>query len=124
LISVSSRSRLKLPHHDSLQELVERFSGQFTTKVANIQSMLDPVCCCHPAADTPLDFPSLSSFVGETVLEIVAVIKECPSKSSSFDRIPTSLVKKFAYFLAVLITDIVNMFLSLGVFPDEMSLPM
>jgi hypothetical protein len=84
--------------------------------------MLDPTRCCHPATDTALDVPPLSSFVDETVLEIVAVIKECPSKSSSFDRIPTSLVKKFADFLAVLITDIVNMSLSLGVFPDEMKL--
>jgi hypothetical protein len=49
-------------------------------------------------------------------------IKDYPSKSSSRDPILTSLVRKFADFLAVTITDIVNMPLSLGVFPDEMKL--
>jgi hypothetical protein len=69
-----------------------------------------------------MDVPPLSSFVRVTVLEIVALIKDCPSKSSSRDPIPTSLVRKLADFLAVPITDVVNMSLSLGVFPDEMKL--
>ena len=101
---------------------MERFSGHFSTKVANIRSRLDAARCCHPAADSPLDVPPFSSFVSVTVPEIVTLIKECPSKSSSRDPIPTSLLKKFAEYLAVPIAAIVNLSLSLGVFPDEMKL--
>jgi len=113
---------LKLPRHSSLPELVERFSSHFTSKVANIRSRLDAARCCHPAADSPLNVPPFSSFVSVTVPEIVSLIKECPSKSSSRDPIPTSLLKKFAEYLAVPIAAIVNLSLSIGVFPDEMKL--
>jgi hypothetical protein len=79
---------LKLPRHSSLPEMVERFSGHFTGKVANIRSRLDAARGCPSPADAPLDVPPFSSFVGVTVPEIVALIKECPSKSSSRDPIP------------------------------------
>ena len=54
--------------------------------------------------------------------DIVYLIKECPSKSSSRDPIPTSLFKKFADVLVIPITSIVNLSLSSGVFPEEIKL--
>jgi hypothetical protein len=56
------------------------------------------------------------------VCDIAALIKECPSKSSSRDPIPTSLLKKFADVLAVPIASIVNLSLSSGILPGEMKL--
>jgi len=113
---------LKLPRHSSLPELVERFSGHFIGKVVNIRSRLEAARGCPPAADSPLNVPPFSSFAEVTVAEIVILIKECPSKSSSLDPIPTSLLKKYAEYLAVPISAIVNLSLSLGVFPDDMKL--
>ena len=54
--------------------------------------------------------------------DISSLIKECPSKSSSRDPIPTSLLKKFADVLVIPITSIGNLSLSSGVFPEEMKL--
>ncbi len=40
---------LKLPRHSYLPELVERFSGHFTGKVANIRSKLIAARGCPPS---------------------------------------------------------------------------
>ena len=112
----------KLPRHGSLQELVGRFSDHFCKKVTDIRSALDAARNCHPAADAPVNVTPFSSFESVSVSEIVSLIKACPSKSSLRDPIPTPLLKKFADFLAVPITLIVNMSISSGVFPDEMKI--
>ncbi len=62
------------------------------------------------------------SFSLVTTDEIVSLVKSCPTKSSPRDPIPTFLLKKLLYVLAPPITNIVNMSLSSGVFPDEMKL--
>jgi hypothetical protein len=56
------------------------------------------------------------------VCDIAALIKECPSKFSSRDPIPTSLLRKFADVLAVPIASILNLSLSSGILPGEMKL--
>ena len=76
----------------------------------------------HPAVDVPIDAPPFSSFASVTVPEIVALIKDCPSKSSTRDPIPTSLLKRFADHIAIPITTIANLSLASGIFPDEMKL--
>ena len=101
---------------------MERFGEHFRQKVYNIRSGLDAARSLHPAADLTLDVPAFSSLESVTVSEIVTLIKDCTSKSSTRDPIPTSLLKRFAVYLAVPITSIVNMSLSCGVFPDEMKL--
>ena len=123
---------LKLPRHDSLPDLVSRFSDHFLKKVTDIRASLDDVASCSSAtatadADVSSDVPSSSSFLFSSfervsVCDIAALIKECPSKSSSRDPIPTSLLKKFADVLAVLIASIVNLSLSSGILPGEMKL--
>ena len=114
----------KLPRHGSLQELVGRFSDKwhFCKKVTDIRSALDAARNFHPPADTPVNVIPFSSFESVSVSEIVSLIKACPSKSSLRDPIQTPLLKKFADFLAVLITLFVNMSISSGVFPDEMKI--
>jgi hypothetical protein len=123
---------LKLPRHDSLPDLVSRFSDHFLKKVTDIRASLDDVASCSSAtatadADVSSDVPSFSSFLFSSfervsVCDIAALIKECPSKSSSHDPIPTSLLKKFADVLAVPIASIVNLSLSSGILPGEMKL--
>ncbi len=98
------------------------FSDHFCKKVTDIRSALDASRNCHPAADAPLNVPPFSSFESVSVSEIVSLIKACPSKSSLRDPISTPLLKKFADFLAVSITLIVNMSISHGVFPDQMKI--
>ena len=113
---------LRLPPNDSLPELVERFSKHFLKKVTDIRTSLDASSSLSPAADVLSRTPLFTSFDSVSVCEVAALIKECPSKSSSRDPIPTSLLKKFADVLAIPITHIVNLSLSSGVFPDEMKL--
>ena len=88
---------LKLPRHDSLPDLVSRFSDHFLKKVTDIRASLDDVASCSSAtatadADVSSDVPSSSSFLFSSfervsVCDIAALIKECPSKSSSRDPI-------------------------------------
>ena len=102
---------LQMPRHKSLSELADRFSDHFRLKISNIRSNLDAARSLHPAVDVPIDAPPFFSFASVTVPEIVALIKDCPSKSSTRDPSPTSLLKRFADHLASPITTIVNFIL-------------
>ncbi len=93
-----------------------RFSDHFSKKVTYIRFALNAARNCHPAADAPVNVTPFSSFESVSVSEIVSLIKACPFKSSLRDPIPTPLLKKFADFLAVPITLIVNMSISNRVF--------
>ncbi len=63
-----------------------------------------------------------SSFSQVTVSEVAALLDKCPSKSSLRDPIPTFLLKEFSDILVHPITNIINLSLSSGIFPDEMKL--
>ena len=90
--------------------------------MTDIRASLDAASSTSSNFDVFRNVPLLSSFTSVTVGDVAALIKECPSKSSSRDPIPTSLLKKFADVLAIPITSIVNLSLSSGIFPDEMKL--
>ena len=112
---------LRLPRHDSLQSLVDRFGNYFTEKINTIRANLDAAAPTW----TPVHSTSLSSFFEfslVTVPEIISLINLCPTKSSPRDPIPTFLLKEVAVTLAPSITQLLNLSFSTGIFPEEMKL--
>jgi hypothetical protein len=63
-----------------------------------------------------------SSFSQVTVSEVESLLDKCLSKFSLRDSIPTFLLKEFSDILVHPITNIINLSLSSGIFPDEMKL--
>lgn len=66
-------------------------------------------------------FSEFNPFTAADVL-MSSPIFQSPTKSSHLDPIPTFLLKKFSYILAVPITKLVNISLSLGVLPENIKL--
>ncbi|EFX71023.1 hypothetical protein DAPPUDRAFT_112181 [Daphnia pulex] len=84
---------LRLPDHDSLPSLVERFSVYFDTKISTIRSVLDSTDS-FPSHDESVNLKcDFSLFRPITISETVALIMSCPAKSSPLDPLPTSLLK-------------------------------
>ena len=63
----------------------------------------------------------MTSFTPATISEIQKIIGKTASKSCSSDPVPTWLLKEHLDVLLPVITDIVNLSLKSGVFPDEMN---
>jgi hypothetical protein len=111
----------KLPHHVTLDELVERFSEFFVQKIENIRAGLEAAGPpCQPDQHTQAG--ALTSFANVSVADVASLLKSCPVKSSLRDPIPTFFLLQFADLLLHPITKIINLSLSSGVFPDEMKL--
>ncbi len=104
------------PEHDSIVSLVEGFADYFVGKIELIRAKLDAVDCDLPV-DTPCDV-SLSCFNPLSEDAIRKLILKSPTKSCSLDPIPSTLLKKCLDVLLPIITAIVNLSLSSGVFPD------
>jgi hypothetical protein len=102
-------------------EVANRFNTFFSEKIANIRNNLDnqkPVVMDdNEAINQP---PILESFALATESEITNLIVSSPSKTCSLDPIPTSIVKQHVHILTPIITNIVNMSLTDGVFPSIM----
>jgi hypothetical protein len=115
-----------LPDHDSLEELVEKFSDYFVHKIQNIRSALepsDPTQGLDPLIlDGDIAVPQITSFEPTTEDEIRKIIAKSPEKSCSLDPIPTWILKQNADILAPVITKIVNLSLALGEVPKSMKL--
>ena len=115
------KTGLKLPQHVSLANLLNDFGCFFSDKISDIRASLD--------AEGPLAMPEeprlvnmFTSFSQVTVSEVAALLDKCPSKSSLRDPIPTFLLKEFSDILVHPITNVINLSLSSGIFPDEMKL--
>ena len=104
------------PDYDSINSLVEGFSDYFIGKIELIRAKLDAVDCELPL-DTPCDvsFSDFSPFSSDDVRKL---IMKSPTKSCSLDPIPSTLLKECLDVLLPIITAIVNLSLSSGVFPD------
>jgi hypothetical protein len=115
------KTGLKLPQHVSLANLLNDFGCFFSDKISDIRASLD--------AEGPLAMPEeprlvnmFSCFSQVTVSEVASLLDKCPSKSSLRDPIPTFLLKEFSDILVHPITNIINLSLSSGIFPNEMKL--
>ena len=67
-----------------------------------------------------LDNDKLDNFAPVQIEEITNLILASPNKHCSLDPIPTTLLKKCVHCLSPSITNIVNLSLSNGIFPDVM----
>ena len=116
-----------LPSADSNQALAESFNTFFTSKIATIRQKLSDL---EPTTGQ-LSFESfdqiqkpaessISDFNETTIDEVTSIVKRSSSATCSLDALPTSLVKEHIADLAPIITKIVNMSLSSGLFPSDM----
>jgi hypothetical protein len=113
----------QLPSNESPEELLEKFSDFFKSKISKIRLSLDssPVdMSVFPVI--PEFYPSshLTSFQPISEQEVIKLIKASPSKSCSLDPLPTFMLKEHTDLLAPAITSIINMSLSSAKVPLSM----
>jgi hypothetical protein len=78
----------KLPHHVTLDEIVERFSEFFVQKIENIRAGLEAARPpCQPDQHTQAG--ALTSFASVSVADVSSLLKSCRVKSLLRDPIPT-----------------------------------
>ena len=118
----SQSSTQKLPSHDSIEEVLEKFSTFFVSKIHNIRQNLDKE---GNGTDTSINgnenIPAqLASFDPVSVDSITKVIMKSPTKSCSLDPIPTWLLKESLDVLAPAVTKIINTSITTSTFPSIM----
>jgi hypothetical protein len=113
-----------LPSYSSLEEITERFSTFFTSKIENIRDKLDtaatPSCHVLPSPASCHVAPELTHLLPLTTEEITKIILKSPTKTCSLDPWPTWLLKDFIDILIFPITKIVNLSLTSGHVPEDM----
>ena len=114
-----------LPKHDSLSAFIERFNEFFMQKIVAIrQNMYQEESTFSPSVPvgetvSSMTVPDLSNFTPATMQEAEKLITRSPAKSCGLDPVPTWLLKQHAECLVPIITSIVKLSLSDGVFPDQ-----
>jgi hypothetical protein len=112
---------LRLPAHDSLAAVVERFSHFVVSKIAAIRATLDAVTSSwKPEAHRPV--AAFKTFSAVTVHDISSLVLSCPSRSSPLDPIPTFVLQECLPVLVPSTTNFIHLSLSSGIFPHEMKL--
>ena len=113
----------ELPDCVSDLELANKFSEYFISKISTIRQNLD--ACAPHTADSNSEHmeestnASLTSFTLASPDEIRKIIQRSASKSCSSDPVQTWLLIEHLVVMLPVITDIVNLSLSTGVFPYQ-----
>ena len=118
--SLLNKNVQHLPYYDSAAELANKFSSYFVTKIVNIRKELDSqnvIIPDHFRDSSCVNIVPLEVFRPTTEEEILKIINSSPSKTSRLDPIPTWYLKDNISHLLPVLTDIVNVSLSTGVFP-------
>ncbi|XP_072050162.1 uncharacterized protein [Amphiura filiformis] len=124
-----------LPDSDTSAELANNFCEYFVGKVNKIRCELDMYDPCSSNSTTSHENQSVVSCIeNQSVVscnlfdfqlitedDLCKIIAKCPTKSCPLDPMPTWLVKQHLETLAPILTAIVNVSLSSGVFPAELS---
>ncbi len=109
-----------LPPHDSIKELADNFGTFFVTKIKTIMDYLDNLDL--PASSMVEEKGSISNpltdFTPVTEDKVKEYIMKSSTKSYDLDAIPTKLLRKCTDVLLPVITQIINLSLRLGKFPD------
>ena len=116
-----NNSEQPLPSHDSLEQLSNKFSDFYASKIEKIRSDISSTNNDGPEIDEPclVDIP-LSEFYPASTEEIRKMVSSSPNKSCNLDPIPTWLLKKCGDPLILLIKEIVNMSLCSAHMPNDL----
>src|SRR6187399_158774 len=108
-----------LPNALSNSTLATSFLNFFDQKITKLCSAFTSSNNVSPHIDPPLVPPSLSSFSPASNDEVRAAILRSSNASCALDIIPTFLIKSCLDSLLLPITNIINLALSEGLFPDS-----
>ena len=109
-----------LPTNDSLSSLSHSFAKFFSDKIHKLHtSLLFNHTAASPHVPPPSTPPSFSSFTPVTIDDVSSLLSRSPDTNCDLDPIPTSLLKKCSHILLPTITNIINLSISTGIFPDQ-----
>jgi hypothetical protein len=115
-----NKPRKVLPDCDSNKDLANSFSDFFTEKVENIRAKVGSHHSMQNAHDNATCSSSLNEFKLLTSADVEKIIMRFPSKFCLLDTFPSWLVKDNLQTLLPVITQIVNISLASGVFPESL----
>jgi len=109
-----------LPSYDSPSLLSQSFATFFSDKIHKLHtSLLINRISISPHFPPPFTPPNFSSFTCVTTDEVSKLLSQSPDNNCDLDPIPTSLLKQCSHILLPTITNIINLFLSTGIFRDQ-----
>ena len=109
-----------LPTCDSLSSLSQSFAKFFSGKIHKLRlSLLSNHTFTCPHIPPPFTPPSFSSFTPVSNEEVLNLLSHSPDTNCDLDPIPPSLLKQCSHVLLPTITNIINLSISTGVFPDQ-----
>jgi hypothetical protein len=109
-----------LPSHECLKSLSQSFATFFSDKILKLHTnLLSKASHISPHSDPPSHPVILSNFQPVTHDEVSKLLSQSPATDCDLDPIPTSLLKQCASVLLPTITNIINLSLSSGIFPDQ-----
>ena len=110
-----------LPKHKDIQSLVDEFNIFFTTKISNIRQLLDErTPSIEIENDMVFEGSKLTEFDPTTEEETIKIIKKASKATCDLDPLPTKLIcDEVLKCLAPVLTKIVNISFSTGVFPEN-----
>ena len=113
-------SKPSFPSSFNLDSLPQSFATFFLDKIHKLpSSILSGTTTSSPHLPPAFKPPELSFFHPATIAEVSALLSSSPDTSCDLDPIPTSLLKQCKSVLLPTITNIINLSLSTGVFPDQ-----
>ena len=107
----------KLPTSVSLKHLADKFASFFNNKITKIRDAFPPVV--QTVVEPDCAAPTLSSFQTVTAKQILKLIKSSPQKSCSLDPWPIFLILEYIDILIIPVTQIINLSLIEGTFPED-----
>ena len=108
------------PSSFNLDSLPQSFATFFSDKIQKLRSsIVSGTTTSSPHQPPVFKPPELSFFHPATIAEVSALLSSSPDTSCDLDPIPTSLLKQCKSVLLPTITNIINLSLSTGIFPDQ-----
>ena len=108
-----------LPESPDASSLANTFLDFFKDKIERIRTKFVPSDSPDPFLSPPAPPPKLTNFIPATLTEIHKLISASESKQCPLDSIPTFLLKLCFNELGPIITNLVNLSLSEGIFPSS-----
>ena len=98
----------------------QSFATFFSDKIHKLHTtLLSNHSRVSPHVPPPFTPPKFTSFTCVTADEVSKLLSQSPDTYCDLDPIPTSLLKQCSHILLPTITNIINLSISTGVFPDQ-----